>query len=321
MLIRRRAVLPVALVGVLALSACGQTSEPSGASSGGGGKLTVMTSIYPLQYITARIAGDHATVELLTPAGTEPHDLELTPKQVASVSDADMVVYAKGFQPAVDDAVSNAPDRGFDVAPSARLTLALAEEEGHSHAEESHSGEATGEHAAETVDPHFWLDPTRLADVADAVAKQLGERSPDAAATFTANAKAVREDLAKLDASYSTGLATCTNRTLVTSHAAFGYLADRYKLTQRGITGLDPETEPDAKALAEVTDFVKQNKVATVYYETLVSPAVAQTVARDTGAKTAVLDPLEGLAAGSTQTYLTVMQTNLSTLRTGQQCS
>ncbi|WP_088290188.1 metal ABC transporter solute-binding protein, Zn/Mn family [Kineosporia sp. A_224] len=309
---KKTAALSATLVALTTLAACGGSSSAGGTTSAAaGGKVAVVASFYPLQYAAQRVGGDAVSVTNLTKPGAEPHDLELSPKDVAAVADAGLVVYLSGFQPAVDEAVkTQAADTAFDAAGSARLDLEGVEEE--------HEGEAG--HSA--TDPHFWLDPTRLADVADALAARLGQADPAQAATFTANAAALRKDLEALDSEMKAGLATCTNKDVVTSHQAFGYLAQRYGLTQVGITGLSPEAEPDAKTIAKVTDFVRANNVTTIYYETLVSPAVAKTVASEAGAKTAVLDPIEGISdASAAQDYLGVMRANLAALRAGQPCS
>ena len=173
----------------------------------------------------------------------------------------------------------------------------------------------------EITDPHFWLDPLRLADVGDAVADSLSQLDPPAQTTFDANAAALRATLERLDSSYRKGLSDCERRQLVTSHTAFGYLADAYQLEQVGLTGLTPETEPNPQELADVTQFVRDNDVQTIFYETLVSPDVAETVARATGASTSVLDPLEGLSDESEgDDYLQVMQSNLTNLQEGLSC-
>ncbi|MEZ5406381.1 MAG: metal ABC transporter substrate-binding protein [Acidimicrobiales bacterium] len=304
------------------LAACGSSSSGTtadGSSSGDGGPLQVVASFYPLQYAVEQVGGDAVSVTNLTKPGAEPHDLELNPRDVAAVVDADLVVYLSGFQPAVDESVAGeAADRAFDVAPSARLDLTGVDEEGHGG-----DGAAADGHAGDQVaDPHFWLDPTRLADVGDAVAEKLAAVDPGQAGTFRANAAAFRHELEALDAELSAGLGSCANTEIVTSHEAFGYLAQRYGLTQVGITGLNPEAEPDAATIAEVADFVTEHGVATIYYETLVSPAVAETVAAETGAETAVLDPIEGISAASAaQDYVGVMRANLAALRAGQPCS
>jgi len=291
------------------LAGCG--SDGSGGAGGGDGRLSLVASFYPLQFATQRVAGDRAQVTSLTPPGAEPHDLELTPKDVATVSGADLVVYLKGFQASVDDAVADqAAEAGVDVAPAADLDLAAAAEEGEEPA------------GVNGQDPHFWLDPSRLSAVTGLIAEKLTAADPDGAATYRANATSLEAELTGLDAEFRTGLANCANKDLVTSHEAFGYLAERYGLTQVGITGLSPDAEPQPADLARVTDFVREHKVRTIYYETLVSPTIARTVAAETGARTAVLDPIEGLTKDSAGSdYLAVMRSNLQHLREGQPCT
>lgn len=296
---------------LLGASACGSASNIGG--DPGGGRLQVVASFYPLQWVTAQVAGREASVTSLTKPGAEPHDLELTPRDVATVADADLVVYLRGFQPAVDDAVTQeAGDRGLDVANAADLSLTYTPiEEGQQHSEE-----------AGATDPHFWLDPTRLESVVAVVTARLARLDPSHATQFRSNAADLRGSLAALDGDYRAGLAHCANPDLVTSHNAFGYLAQRYGLTQVGITGLTPDDEPRPGALADVTAFVRAHHVRTIYYETLVSPAIAKTVAAETGAHTEVLDPIEGLTKQSQgRNYLQVMRANLANLRQGQPCS
>lgn len=309
----------LALVLGLGLTACGGSDDAADASAAG---LTVATSFYPLQFATERIAGDRATVTNLTKPGAEPHDLELTARQVAEVSDADLVVYLSDFQPSVDDAVATqASDSSLDVASAARLEEHdTADEDDADHADEDDADHADHDHGG--VDPHFWLDPTRLSEVAAAIADRLTALDPDGATTYAANLTSLESDLAALDEEFATGLEHCASTDLVTSHEAFGYLAERYGLEQIGITGLTPDQEPSAGTLADVATFVREHDVRTIYYETLVSPAIAETVAAETGAATAVLDPIEGLtdeSAGSD--YLEVMRANLAALRAGQPCS
>jgi zinc transport system substrate-binding protein len=286
--------LAAAVVSIAVVAGCASPGGAASAGASGGGRPEVITSFYPLQFVTQRIAGDAVTISNLTKPGAEPHDLELTPRDVASLADADLVVYLSGFQPAVDTAVAQQAHTAYDVAGSADLAA---------------------------KDPHFWLDPIRLADVAANLAARLATLSPAHAADFRRNAATLRTDLLALDADYAAGLAHCASKDLVTSHTAFGYLSRRYGLTQRGITGLRPEDEPSPGAVAKIADFVKAHHVRTIYSETLVSPAVAKTLARETGARTAVLDPIEGLDdASAGADYLAVMRANLDTLRVGQTC-
>ncbi|MBG6099999.1 metal ABC transporter substrate-binding protein [Micromonospora vinacea] len=303
-----------ATTALLALGA-GAGCSTGGAAGADPQRVDVVAAFYPLQFLAERIGGDAVRVTNLAKPGAEPHDLELNPSQVGQVSDAELIVYLKGFQPAVDDAVAqNGGDRAFDVTTVQPLLDASAG--GHDHeGEEGHAEESGGK------DPHVWLDPSRLAGIGDQLAQRLGKADPDHAADYTARATALRADLTTLDGEFKNGLATCQRREIVTSHAAFGYLADRYQLDQVGITGLSPDVEPSPQRLAHVIEEAKEHQASTIFFETLVSPKVAETIAGQVGAKTAVLDPIEGLAAGSNGDYLSVMRTNLRTLQTALSCS
>jgi zinc transport system substrate-binding protein len=292
------------------LTGCGSGDEGSG---GGSGELTVLAGFYPLEWTAARVGGEHVSVSSLTPPGAEAHDLELAPQDVAAVAEADLLVYLDGFQPALDEAAGG---EGGDSAWDAGQAADLVTGEAHAHAEsEEHADE-------ETVDPHFWLDPTRLAAVGDALADRLADLDPGNATAYEENAAALRGDLEALDQEMETALAACSVSTLVTSHEAFGYLGDRYGLDVVGISGLSPSQEPDPAQLAEIATLVRDRGITTVYTETLVDPAVAETVAEEAGARTAVLDPIEGLTdASGGEDYLQVMRANLATLQEGQSCS
>lgn len=361
----RRSATAAATASLLVLAGCGSDDGTDGADDAGasGDRLSVVAGFYPLEWAAARVGGERIEVSSLTAPGAEPHDLELTPQDVAGISDADLLVYLGGFQSAVDAAAEQqAGDHAWDAAEAANLSLTseghahgddehaegedhaegeehateehaaeehaagedhAAEEhaEGEEHAEEEHADEAHAE-GEESLDPHFWLDPTRLADVGDALAEQLTELDPDGAETFEQNAAALREELEALDQEFDEGLSSCTVDTLVSSHDAFGYLADRYGLDVVGITGLSPNTEPSAAQLAEISSLVTERGVTTVYTEALVDPSIAETVAAEAGVQTAVLDTLEGLTDESAgDDYLEVMRANLATLQEGQACS
>jgi len=286
------------LISALALSACGPGQQGSASTD----KLDVVASFYPLQLATQQIGGSHVAVTSLTKPGAEPHDIELTPRDVGSVSKARLVVFQRGLQGAVDSAVaSQGGDRGLDVAPAAKLDLKLA------------SG---------TTDPHFWLDPQRYAAVATAIATRLSSVDPAHKADYENNAKVFTDRLTALSAEFTTGLASCQRKDIVTSHSAFSYLAKRFGMRQVAINGISPEQEPQAAALATVSTYVRAHAVTTIYAETLVSPAIAETVARESGATVATLDPIEGLTSASAgKDYFGVMRSNLKALQTGQGCS
>ena len=314
----RLTALPLTIAaGALLLSACGSTSssgEASAADEGAtDGSLSVVAAFYPLEYAAGQVGGDAVSITSLTPPGVEPHDLELTAAQVAEIAAADLVLYIKGFQPAVDEAIAQqAADRAIDV--SSGLTLLAGE----AHSEEEAAGHSDEEGAN---DPHVWLDPANMAAIGTLIGERIAELSPDAAATVEGNSAAFAQAMNDLDARFADGLAQCASRDLVVSHEAFGYLAEAYGLTQVGISGLSPEAEPSPARMREVADLVRANGVSTIYYETLVDPKVAQTIADETGAQTAVLDPLEGLVEGSTGDYSSVMADNLATLIAGQSCT
>jgi zinc transport system substrate-binding protein len=288
----------------------------------------IVTSFYPLQFATQEITGGTLPVTSLTKPGAEPHDLELTPQDVADMTTAKLVVYADGFQPAVDDAIAQVDDSTvLDVADPAELTLTGADE---------HGGETAGEqaeHSDETAhpagdghdhsgsDPHFWLDPKRYAAVAEAIGTRVEAIDPANAAAYAEKTEDFVGRLTALDAEFASGLAHCRSNVLVTSHAAFGYLAERYGLEQHGITGVSPDAEPSAAALKQVSDLVRTKGVTTIYQETLVEPHLAQTVATTTGATVATLDPVEGIISSSAgKDYFEVMRSNLAALRKGLGC-
>ena len=303
--------LAAATAALLALGGIAGCSEGRRADADPG-RVDVVVAFYPLQFLAERIGGDAVKVTNLAKPGAEPHDLELNPRQVGQVVDAELIVYLSGFQPAVDDAVDqNGGDRAFDVATVQPLLDAAAG--GHQHEGEAGHEETGGK------DPHVWLDPTRLATIGDRLAERLGKADPDRAADFTARAKALRAELEQLDGEYAQGLRTCQRREIVVSHTAFGYLTARYQLEQVGITGLTPDSEPSPQRLAEVAREARDHQATTIFFETLVSPKVAETVAREVGAKTAVLDPIEGGPAGGD--YLSAMRANLQTLRTALDCT
>lgn len=247
-----------------------------------------MAAFYPLAYAATEVAGAGVDVVDLTPPGTEPHDLELSPRDVGRVRDARLAVYVgDGFQPAVEQAVEDRSGPSLDVLRRA--------------------GAAGG-------DPHVWLDPIRFARVARGIAAALGR--PSAADGLVARLRA-------LDREYRRGLARCARREIVTSHAAFGYLATRYGLRQVPLVGLQPEAEPGPRAVARLVSEVRATGATTVFREPLASPALAETVAREAGVTTAVLDPLEGLGRAEVDAgadYFTVMRTNLENLRTALGC-
>ena len=292
--VRARIVLTFASVLLLA-AGCGSQQAGSGDE--------VVAAFYPIAYAAERVA-PRANVENLTPAGAEPHDLELSARDVERVRDAKVVLYfGRGFMPALEQAVQGRGN-AVDLLADQRLVKGVSEE-GHDSESETASAE---------LDPHVWLDPMRYAMIVRRIARALGE--PNGAAGLVS-------ELRQLDDEFRTGLADCKRRQIVTSHAAFGYLARAYGLEQIPLTGISPEAEPSAKAIEALVDEVRNHGVTTVFFETLVSPKLAETVAREAGAQTAVLDPLEGLTTDEIDEgadYFSVMRENLAALRKALSC-
>ncbi|MFB6842521.1 metal ABC transporter substrate-binding protein [Streptomyces sp. NPDC056361] len=298
-------------LGLVSLSACAGTSDA--ADKGSDGKLDVVASFYPMQYLAEQIGGGHVAVNTLTKPGVEPHDLELKPRQIGELGDADVILYLKGVQPAVDEAIAQA---GVKTTVDA-ATLTKLEEHG-TGAGHDHAGEEAGhDHGSEAgADPHIWLDPVKYAEVAKGVGSALEKADPAHAADYAKNTDALVKELGALDTEFETGLKNSATKTFITTHSAFGYLAERYGLEQEGITGIDPESEPSPARIKELQDIAKKDKVSTVFFETLASDKTAKTLAGDTGLTTDVLDPLEGITDKSKgDDYIEVMRSNLAALK------
>jgi zinc transport system substrate-binding protein len=278
----------IAALAIVALSGCGGSSDAASTRH-------VVASFYPLEFAAKEVGDGSVSVTNLTPPGAEPHDIELTARDVGRIRDADVVLYLdSGFQPAVEDAVRGAQGTTVDLLKGIRLREPPDDE---THA-----------------DPHVWLDPVLYAGMVRRVGGALDARD---------QASALAARLLRLDREYRRVLSNCTRREIVTSHAAFGYLAARYGLEQVPIAGVSPEAEPTPRKLEAAVRRVHESGATTVFFETLVSPRVAETVARETGARTAVLDPIEGLTkdeAARGEDYFTIMRRNLAALRSALGC-
>ncbi|MEY9210658.1 zinc transport system substrate-binding protein [Thermobifida halotolerans] len=313
----------VGAAGVLLAALGGCAGDTAGEDSG----VQVVTSVYPLEWLASRIGGEGVTVTNLTEAGTDPHEAELSPRQIGTIGDADLVVHIGGMQPAVDEAVAqHAEDSALDAAEVVDL-LQIPEdgheehsEEGHSEEEHAEEGHAEEEHGG--TDPHLWLDTDRMTAVAGELTDRLSEADPDSAATYRDNHDAVVAELAELGSAYGDGLAGCERRELVVTHAAFGYLAEAHGLEQISVTGADSHAEPSPAQIAEVVHAVEEHGATTIFTSPLESPSLAETVADEAGIGIAVLDPLESLTEESPGTdYPSVMRANLDALTTALECS
>jgi zinc transport system substrate-binding protein len=296
MVLMRRwaAVVGVLTVAVTCLPAVLPAVLPAGVADASS-RTPVVASFYPIAWAAQQVGGGRVSVTNLTPAGAEPHDLELDPDQIDDVLDAAVVFeLGHGFQPAVEQAAEQRDGPTVQLLP------------GH------------------TKDPHIWLDPVRMATIVRSVQRGLTKADPKGRATYVANARHVLAELRALDAKYRDGLAHCERDVIVTGHEAFGHLASRYGLRQEGVAGLSPDSEPDAKRISQLTDLVKRTGTTTVFTEELVSPRIAETLAREAGVTTEALNPLEGLTDRELRRgdgYVGVMEANLTKLRAALACS
>lgn len=310
--------LAAALAG-LALLATASACTSDGGSAVNDDQTTVVVGAYPFEFVTERIAGDMVEVTNLLAPGADGHDLELSPQQVATVGQADLLVYQSKYQASFDAAVDQqASGRVLDTADFLELRPAA----GHGHADDEHAQDEDADgHDHGSFDPHVWLDPMNIAEIGNHVAAELSELDPDNATHYQANAEALTADMTALDGDFATGLVNCRTITFVTNHAAFGYLADRYALHMVGISGLSTEEEPSPARIAEVQQIAQDNDLTTIFYETTVSPKVAEIIAADLGLETDVLDPLETHSDESRgDNYIEVMHSNLQALRTANGC-
>jgi zinc transport system substrate-binding protein len=308
------------LVAGLLVVGCGSDDDAGGSAEA---PVRVIASFYPVEEAARAIGGVRAHVTDLTPVGAEPHSLELEAPQLVALERADLVLYlGTGFQPQVEKAVGEAPGdaRKVDLLRGIPLRAADVGIPGV-------HGEVDGGRGPESLeggrDPHVWVDPGRFIAMAQRIERALIAADPGGETAYRANARRYIGTLRALDRDFRARLRGCRSPVLVTSHAAFGYLADRYGLEQAAIAGLSPEAEPDPRSLVAIARYAKAHGVGTVYFETLVPRKLSQTVAREIGARTDALNPVEGLTrqeADSGETYVSIQRRNLAALREGLRC-
>ena len=295
------------LIAVL-LSTLSTLLAACGGRDGDDGKPVALASFYPLYFLTVALAGDRMDVRNMVPAGAEPHDWEPSTREMANLKKAKVFVYNgaafEAWVPKARDA-ARARDR-VDVEATAGLPLAPT---------------PPGEEAAQfPADPHVWLDPVLAQEMAARIAEGLIRADPAGREIYERNLVTLRGRLDELDRRFKSGLSGCARKEIVTAHAAFGYLARRYGLEQIPIEGVSPDAEPTPARIAEVSQVARARGATHVFFETLVSPRVAETIAREIGAQTLVLDPLEGVEEDKGQDYFTVMNSNLANLRIALGC-
>lgn len=301
--------LGLIMVTSVLLAACGSSTSSNNDSND---KISIMTTFYPMYEFTQQVVGKAGDVELLIPAGTEPHDYEPSAKDLAKISDADMFVYNSPELETWTDNLSENIDTSHTTIVKASKGISLmegSEEEGHTETEEGHEHE---------LDPHVWLDPVLAVKEVETIRDALVKKYPEQKATFKKNAAAYIKKLEALNTKYETALADASNKTFVTQHAAFGYLAKQYGLTQDAIAGISPDQEPSASRLSELKTYVEENNIEVIYFEENATSKVAETLANETGVKLAVLNPLESLTSKQIKAgedYISVMEENLAALQ------
>ena len=290
--------------GGLSPAAKAAASEPS--------TVRVVTTLYPLEYFTQRIAGDAAEVVNLISPGVGSHDFEPTPADIRLLESAGLIIYnGSGLEPWLDRALRAIGD-DQSIVLEASLGLANASLDGPKDADENG-----------VFDPHVWLDPLIAVEQVDLILEGLSQARPDISGVLAENADALTRNIRRLHLRFEAGLANCRLRHFVTAHAAFGYLALRYGLTQVPISGISPGAEPSPRDLARLTDIVRGLGVMYVMVEPNISPRLAETLAGEADAAVLTLHPLASLTLDESQrgeTYLSVMEANLANLRTALEC-
>lgn len=292
------------------LTGCGTQPADTAADDG---RLRVLTSFYPMYDFACKIGGDCIDVTNMVPSGTEPHDWEPSTNDLKNLEKADVFIYnGADMEPWADDLLVSRSDTLHVVEASENVELRTTDGE-HEHAHEHEDAD----HHHGDFDPHVWLDPENAKIEMEAIRDALCAADPENSTVFQSNYEKYAAELDALDAEFREKLASLPNRTIVVAHEAFGYLCDAYGLTQVGIEGLSPDSEPDPGRMAEVIDFVRDHSISTIFFEELVSPKVAEAIASETGAQAKMLSPLEGLSdeqAAAGADYFSVMHDNLAAL-------
>ena len=283
----------------------------SAAAADASGKVKVVASFYPMADFAEKVGGDHVAVTNLVPAGTEPHEWEPSPKDIQAIEGAGVFVYnGAGMEGWVDDTLKSVDTSKVQVVEASKGLDLLSGEDDHDH----EGAEDESEHEESEYNPHVWLYPENAKREMEAIKDALVKADPDHEADYEANYEKYAAKFDELDKEYAEQISAAKGKTLVVSHDAYGYLAHAYGLTTKAIAGMDAEGEPDAKTMAEIIDFVKENDVKVIFSEDLVSPKVAQQIASSTGAECRVLNPLEGLTDEQLKAgddYFSVMERNL----------
>jgi zinc transport system substrate-binding protein len=289
-------------------------SMPDGSQGTKGQKLFVCTSFYPMYDFAKKVGGDEIELVNLVPSGTEPHDWEPSPQDLASLEKADVFIYnGAGMEQWADKVLASLQNKDLAVVEASQGITLL---EGHQEEGEGHDGEAM------LNDPHVWLSPLKAKAEMEAIEKALIQADPAHRESFEANYLNYASEFDVLDREFKDTLSPLPQKDIIVAHQAFGYLCADYGLNQIPIEGLTADSEPDPARMAEIIDFAKTHDVRVIFFEELVSPKVAEAIASAIGAETAVLNPLEGLNDRQQQEggdYFSVMRENLQAIKAALQ--
>ncbi len=312
----------VLLISIIIFACVGVYAFTQNSSLQKDNKLQVAASFYPMYYFASEIGGDRATVRNITPSGAEPHDFEPTAKDIASIEASKLLVInganVEAWYPKIENELKQNSVQ-IVVASEGLTTLEGTDE--HEHEGEEHSAGEPEEHIQ---DPHVWLNPVLAQKEVEKIRDGFIAADPSGEAYYNANTQSLLERLQSLDKKYREGLASCEREDIVTSHTAFAYLAKEYGLHQVAISGLSTSAEPSTQELAEVAQFAREHQVKYIFFESLISPKLSETIATEIGAETLVLDPIEGIPddeMAQGKNYFTVMEDNLTNLQTALACS
>lgn len=271
-------------------------------------KLQITASFYPLYFFSEQIGGEKVDVKNIIPAGAEPHDYEPTAEDIVNIENSELLILNGNGLEGWSENIKQNIDPGHTALVLAGEGLATQQ---------------VMEGGKKIIDPHVWLSPGLAKQMVDKIVNGLALADPANVSYYESNAKNLNILLDKLDNEYTLGLSECAQKNIITSHAAFGYLASAYKFNQIPITGLSPDAEPSPRELGEIADFAKKNGIKYIFLESLVSPKLSETIANEIGVGTLVLNPLEGLSNKEIRegkTYFTEMRANLSNLQIALQC-
>ena len=280
-------------------------------------RLQVITTIYPVYDFATKVGGDSVNVTSIIPAGAEPHDWEPTPSDIIKIQEADVFIYnGAGMEFWVDSVLTSVSSESLIIVnASDTLTLRPASASGEEHDESEADVEDEHEHGA--YDPHVWLDPLNAKEQMHVIMDAFVQADPDNKINYETNFQTYATAFDQLDKEYSDAITPLSDKNIVVAHEAYGYLCDRYGLSQIPIEGISADSEPDAARMADIIDFVNENKVRVIFSEELLSPRVAEAIASETGASTDVLNPIGGLTEKQLQDgedYFSIMRKNLKAL-------